>query len=208
MALAGTGALEGWPDPAEKSATAQARADAESRGGASQLASDEQLMLAHQQGAADAFAELFARYRQPVYGFFRRRLDHAARAEELAQEVFLAMLRGAERWEPRAAFRTWLYGIAMKMLWAERRKAAREAGAVPVSAAEAPEAVTMLATNGATDDALAVRTVRLKVREASLAGENGGKPPLSKGNDDESQHTSNRAGRGDGLPRWRLRGGW
>lgn len=114
-------------------------------------------MLAHQQGAANAFPELFARYSQPVYGFFRRRLNHAARAEELAQEVFLAVLRGAERWEPRAAFRTWLYGIAMKMLWAERRKAAREAGAVPVSAVEAPEAVTMLAANGSTDDALAVR---------------------------------------------------
>ncbi|MGH9794796.1 MAG: sigma factor-like helix-turn-helix DNA-binding protein [Candidatus Acidiferrales bacterium] len=97
MALAGTGALQGWPDPAEKSATAQARADAKSRGGASQLASDEKLMLAHQQGAADASPELFARYRQPVYGFFRRRLDHAARAEELAQEVFLAVLREYEQ---------------------------------------------------------------------------------------------------------------
>lgn len=157
MALAGTGALEGRPDPAEKSAEAQAKADAESRVGVSQLASDEQLMLAHQQGAADAFPELFARYRQPVYGFFRRRLDHAARAEELAQEVFLAVLRGTQRWEPRATFRTWLYGIAMKMLWAERRKVAREAGAVAINAAEAPDGVATTATNDASDDALAVR---------------------------------------------------
>lgn len=120
-------------------------------------ATDEQLMLAHQQGATDAFSELFARYRQPVYGFFRRRLGHAARAEELAQEVFLAVLRGAERWEPRATFRAWLYGIAMKMLWAERRKAARETGAVPINTAEAPDGVAIIAAIGSAEDALAVR---------------------------------------------------
>ncbi|MGH9818388.1 MAG: RNA polymerase sigma factor [Candidatus Acidiferrales bacterium] len=93
------------------------------------------------------------------------------RAEELAQEVFLAVLRGTERWEPRAAFRTWLYGIATKMLWAERRKAAREAGAVPVSAAEAPEAVTMRAASGGTDDALAaLHAARRKGRREEIGG--------------------------------------
>lgn len=90
------------------------------------MVTDEQLILEFQQGSADAFRELFSRYRQPVYAFFRRRLDHPARAEELAQETFLAVLRARERYEPRATFRSYLYGIAMNLLHAERRRAGRE----------------------------------------------------------------------------------
>src|SRR5262245_35975875 len=75
--------------------------------------SDEQLMMEFQEGSKDAFTELFKRYRDPIYGFFRRRLQEAARAEELAQETFLALLRAAARYQPKALFRTYLYSIAM-----------------------------------------------------------------------------------------------
>jgi RNA polymerase sigma-70 factor, ECF subfamily len=87
------------------------------------VTSDQDLMLACQQGSAQAFEELFERYRQPIWAYFRRRIDDFARAEELAQEVFVAVLQGAARWEPRALFRTYLYGIAFNLLMAERRKA-------------------------------------------------------------------------------------
>jgi len=90
------------------------------------MTSDEQLMLDFQQGSREAFIELFERYREPMYGFFRRRLNEAARAEDLAQQTFLAVLRGVSRYEPRALFRTYLYGIALNLLAAERRKKARE----------------------------------------------------------------------------------
>jgi len=86
------------------------------------MQSDDQLVLEFQRGSREAFTELFERYRDPVFGFFRRRLDNPARAEELAQECFLALLRNGARYEPRAGFRSYLYGIAIKMLWAERRK--------------------------------------------------------------------------------------
>jgi len=85
--------------------------------------SDEQLMLACSQGSAEALTELFRRYQQPIHGFFRRRLNDPARAEELTQETFLALLRSASRYEPRALFRTYLYAIALKILRAYRRKA-------------------------------------------------------------------------------------
>lgn len=62
--------------------------------------SDEQLILEFQKGHQQAFTELFERYRQPLYGFFRRRLNDAARAEELTQESFLAVLRAVARYEP------------------------------------------------------------------------------------------------------------
>ena len=87
---------------------------------------DEQLILAFQTGSRESFAELFERYREPVYRFFRRRIDHAARAEELAQECFVAVLRNSARYEPRSTFRSYLYGVAMHMVYAERRKAGRE----------------------------------------------------------------------------------
>jgi RNA polymerase sigma-70 factor (ECF subfamily) len=88
--------------------------------------SDDHLVLEFQQGSREAFAELFARYRDPLYRFFRRRLENPARAEELTQECFLALLRNVSRYEPRAGFRSYVYGIATRMVWAERRKAARE----------------------------------------------------------------------------------
>jgi RNA polymerase sigma-70 factor (ECF subfamily) len=86
--------------------------------------SDERLMLAFSQGSSEAFTELFHRYKQPIYGFFRRRVADSAHAEELTQETFLALLRAAARYEPRALFRTYLYAIGFKILRAHRRKAA------------------------------------------------------------------------------------
>jgi RNA polymerase sigma-70 factor (ECF subfamily) len=90
------------------------------------MKSDEQLMLEYQGGSRPAFEQLFERYRNPIYGFFRRRLNDAARAEELAQETFIVVLRGTERYEATAKFRTYMYAIAIRQLWSERRRVLRE----------------------------------------------------------------------------------
>ncbi len=100
------------------------------------MTSDEQLMLEFQQGSREAFAELFERHLQAVFAFFRRRLREPARAEELAQETFLAVLRGIERYEPRATFRSYLYAIAFRQLSGERRRSAH----VPEKLEEDPPA--------------------------------------------------------------------
>lgn len=86
------------------------------------MTSDEALMLEFQGGSRAAFEELFARYHKPLYGFFGRRLNNPERAEDLTQETFLAVIRAVSRYEPRASVRTYLYGIALKLLAAERRK--------------------------------------------------------------------------------------
>jgi RNA polymerase sigma-70 factor (ECF subfamily) len=88
------------------------------------VASDEQLMVAFSQGSTDAFGELFSRYKQPMFGFFRRRLRDPAQAEELTQETFLAILRASSHYEPSATFRTYVYAIGFNILRAHRRKAA------------------------------------------------------------------------------------
>jgi RNA polymerase sigma-70 factor (ECF subfamily) len=99
-------------------------------GGASDPAgqmTDEQLMAAFARGAGGAseraFQALFRRYQQGVFGFFRRRVADAAVAEELAQETFLAVLKARGRYEATALFRSYLYGIAFRVLKAHRRKA-------------------------------------------------------------------------------------
>jgi RNA polymerase sigma-70 factor (ECF subfamily) len=90
------------------------------------MQSDEQLMLAFQEGKVEAFEELFRRYRSAIYGFFRRRLNNINRAEDMTQDTFIAVLRSTGRYEPRAKFRTYLYAVALKLLWTERRREARE----------------------------------------------------------------------------------
>jgi RNA polymerase sigma-70 factor, ECF subfamily len=85
---------------------------------------DDDLMRELKGGSNAALEMLFERYRAAVWQFFRRRLSDPARAEELAQEVFVALLRNAARYEPRASFRSYLFGVAFNLLLAERRKAA------------------------------------------------------------------------------------
>jgi RNA polymerase sigma factor (sigma-70 family) len=95
--------------------TEHGRATAEKR-------SDEELMLAYAAGRNEAFVELFARYQQPLFGFFRRRISDATQAEELTQEAFLAVVRGAANYKPTALFRTYLYAIGLRMVRLHRRK--------------------------------------------------------------------------------------
>ena len=90
--------------------------------------SDEQLVRAYEHGDVDAFNALFIRYKQSLFGFFRRRVTDPAVAEELTQETFIAVLRGVDRYQQTAAFRNYLYAIAYRILRAHRRKAFFRAG--------------------------------------------------------------------------------
>ncbi len=117
-------------------------------------ATDEQLMVAFARGSSDAFAELFSRYKQPLFGFFRRRVPDPGHAEELTQETFLAILRASSRYEGSALFRTYLYAIAFKILRAHRRKAAFRALFLGTDSTE-PSSPNTLDTDLAVRDAVA-----------------------------------------------------
>ena len=86
---------------------------------------DADLMLDVRRGSREAFEGVFTRYRGPIWAFFRRRLE-GARAEELTQDVFLALMQGAARYEARGPFRAYLFGIAFNVLMAERRRAGHQ----------------------------------------------------------------------------------
>lgn len=85
---------------------------------------DEALLAAYAGGDAAAFPVLYARHERAVYRFLLRSLGNAAAADDLLQDVWLAVVRNAGRFEPRAKFTTWLYGIARNRLidhWRARR---------------------------------------------------------------------------------------
>lgn len=112
---------------------------------------DAALMLAFQNGDERAFRTLFERHGRAMIGFCHHYVKDGARAEELAQDVFLKVHRSAGRYQPTARFRTWLYRIAANHCLNElrrgeygaRRDAAREGSGEPVDLDSLPgEAAT------------------------------------------------------------------
>lgn len=76
---------------------------------------DEELLAAYQQGDTGAFEALLRRHRAPLFTFLLRMLGDRERAEDLAQETFLRIVKGAQAWEHRARFQTWLFTIARNL---------------------------------------------------------------------------------------------
>lgn len=72
---------------------------------------DELLVVRAQLGERAALAELVSRWRLPVWTYVRRMLD-AERADDVAQEVWLAVVRGLPRLREPARFAPWLFTIA------------------------------------------------------------------------------------------------
>ena len=83
---------------------------------------DVQRMLAVQRGDMSAFEELFEKYVAGIVGFASRFVGTRARAEELAQDVFLQVYRTRARYVPSARFATWLYRIATNACLSEVRR--------------------------------------------------------------------------------------
>jgi RNA polymerase sigma-70 factor (ECF subfamily) len=67
-------------------------------------------------GAGDrqALAELYARYRQPLYHYLLRLAGDAGLAEDLLQETLVAVWRSAGSFAGRSSPRTWLIGVARR----------------------------------------------------------------------------------------------
>lgn len=87
--------------------------------------SDESLMLEHGQGSEPAFAELVRRHQRGVLNYIFRMVQNRQIAEELTQEVFVALVRNAQRYQPTAKFTTYLYTIASNIVskeWVRRKR--------------------------------------------------------------------------------------
>lgn len=87
---------------------------------------DHELMVRVGQGSRDALGVLVQRHQAKVIGLAFRFLGRWDAAEDVAQDVFIRVLRAAATFRPDAQFTTWLYRIAANLCWDRRRQAARE----------------------------------------------------------------------------------
>ncbi len=76
------------------------------------VASDVDLVRAVAQRRPDALDELYARYSRVVYSLARRIIVDGGLAEDVTQEVFFALWRDPDKYDPsRGPFATWLLSL-------------------------------------------------------------------------------------------------
>lgn len=73
---------------------------------------DENLMIRFGRGEAAAFELLYRRHESRVFRFLLRNIRNESAANDLMQEVWFAVVRGAANYQPTAKFTTWLFTIA------------------------------------------------------------------------------------------------
>src|SRR5471032_2401668 len=84
--------------------------------------SDEALMARVTRGDEPAYRTLTRRYLPAMLGLARRILGNAADAEDVAQEAMLRVWTHAPRWQPLAAFRTWLTRVVVNLCIDRKRR--------------------------------------------------------------------------------------
>jgi len=78
--------------------------------------SDEELMLAIQQGEKPAFNELYARYSDKLYGYLLKMLWYnEVRAQDLLQDLFAKIITQPHLFDTERNFKTWIYTIASNL---------------------------------------------------------------------------------------------
>lgn len=87
--------------------------------------SDEDLMMECGKGDMSAFELLVRRYQDAIVNYIHLTINDYHRAEDLAQETFLRVLKNAPRYKPKAAFKNWLYTIATNLSRNEIRNRTR-----------------------------------------------------------------------------------
>ena len=78
------------------------------------------------EGNEDALATLYELHGGLIYRFSLRMVQDESVAEEITQDVFLALLRQGHQFDPNVArLSTWLCGIARRLIWKHLERARR-----------------------------------------------------------------------------------
>ena len=120
--------------------------------------SDDQLMVSFGRGDRPAFDLLYARYKQPLYGYLYRNCGNEASIDELFQDIWLKVIASSSRYKRRGKFRSWIFTLAHHCIVDFYRKSARQA--VKQSAVEE------LASNQSTESSVRDSEVLLAVQTA------------------------------------------
>lgn len=133
--------------------------------------SDESLMLRYRDGDVRAFELLVTRHRKPVFNFILRFVRDTAAAEDVTQETFLRLVKGADAYERQAKFTTWLYTIARNLcVDAARRGKHRKAASLdaPIGDEDGSASLLDLVPDGgaAVDRQAQSKELRLRLQQA------------------------------------------
>lgn len=111
---------------------------------------DQLIVVRCQLGERAAFDALIRRWSASLYRYAVKLAGDADLANDLAQDVWLRVLRGLPRLRDAAQFRPWLFGIAHRTFMDRLR----DRYATPVDAVLDPEAVTAVDEEDGTDEDL------------------------------------------------------
>ena len=102
---------------------------------------DEWLVVRCQLGERPAFDELIQRWHEPLWKYLRRLTGEDEAAQDIAQDVWLRVLRGIGRLRDGSKLRPWLFGIARRAAMDRLREqyATPIAGEVDVTAIAAAD---------------------------------------------------------------------
>jgi RNA polymerase sigma-70 factor (ECF subfamily) len=95
-----------------------------------QDADEMELLAGLRAGDERAFATLVERYHLGMIRFAQQYVPDRSIAEDVAQEAWLQVLRGLERFEGRSTLKTWIFGIVLNCA---RARARRDRRTVPFS---------------------------------------------------------------------------
>jgi RNA polymerase sigma-70 factor (ECF subfamily) len=90
---------------------------------------DEELLRKLRSGDESAFRELVSRYHTTLVRVARYHVDSDAAAEDVAQDTWIAVMKGVHRFEGRSSFKTWLFKILVNRA---RTAGSRDRRQVPV----------------------------------------------------------------------------
>jgi RNA polymerase sigma-70 factor, ECF subfamily len=98
---------------------------------------DAALVIRLREGDEAAYTEVVRRYHGSLVRVASAHVRSAGLAEEIAQETWLAVLSGIDRFEGRSSFRTWLFTITANLA---KTRGTRESRSIPFSALARDEA--------------------------------------------------------------------
>ena len=75
---------------------------------------DASLIVNFGEGDASAFEVLYARHKNTLFNYVFRQLPTPSDAEEVAQEIWMAVIRQATHYKHEASFKSWLFSIAFR----------------------------------------------------------------------------------------------
>jgi RNA polymerase sigma-70 factor, ECF subfamily len=135
---------------------------------------DEDLMVMYQQGEVRAFEILLGRHRKSVYNFILRFVGDKETAEDLLQETFMRVIKGADAYKRQAKFTTWLYTIARNLCvdQTRRRKHRRHASLdAPMDTSEdSGSLMDVIASNEIASDRKSVNKELFATMQRAIAG--------------------------------------